>query len=188
LVLQLERGTAHIYASVGTFNLFKEVNPVDFGHLRASSAPGIVPESLLWLEVSAIGCDQLAPPYIHRLPILEDLVNNPWHFTTDDPAGAKLVFKIYSAIKGESRQNALVGTGIALLSNLREGLGPERESLVRDYQIPLLGLNGDYMGTITFNFIVSLPFKAAQGPLTPPQSMLPTCRTQVGGHRGRDAV
>jgi len=184
LALKREPDKCHIYANLGTFNLYKKVTTVDVEPYLDGFGPEVIPESFLWLEVASLGCDT-KKPYLQQLPILEDLTNDPWHFTAASPVNAKLVFKIYNSIKGDLPEVSLVGTGIAVLGSLTEALGSERESLVRDFKIPLVGDGGDYMGAITVTFVVSRPLKSAHSPPTVPQSMLPTPKTQVGGHRGK---
>ena len=94
------------------------------------------------------------------LPILEETINKPWAFYSKDPDNAKLMFKIYrQATNGNHYAESVhIGSGIALLNSLKPGLGCDRESLIRDYKIPILATNGlEDIGTVTFSFLLVKP-------------------------------
>lgn len=53
----------------------------------------------------------------------------------------------------------LVGSGVAILSTLKDRLASKHESLVRDHTIPILATNTlDIIGCITFSFLIVSPF------------------------------
>lgn len=122
------------------------------------------------------------------LPILEETINKPRAFYTKDPDNAKVMFKIYR--KATSSPNRVeyvhVGSGIALLNNLKPGLGCDRESLVRDYKIPILAKNSlEDVGTVTFSFLLVKPH--SQSTSFTSASNFPWGNggvTKVVGHRG----
>lgn len=72
-------------------------------------------------------------------PILEDMTNNPWHFRTTTPSNANLLFNLHheTVTADEVRNDNHIGSAVALLDSLKQGLGPARESLIRDHTIPI---------------------------------------------------
>ena len=128
------------------------------------------------------------PSYQVDLPILEDRTNHPWRFCTTDPSSAKLLFRLQreTVTANEVRMDDYVGSAVALLDNLKQGLGPSRESLIRDTTIPIYSTaSPESIGMVTFSFLVVKPF-------TQPKCCLPARnalwkeggRTKVIGHRG----
>ncbi|KAL8830339.1 MAG: hypothetical protein Q9170_005775 [Blastenia crenularia] len=67
-----------------------------------------------------------------QLPVVEDLINKPWHFTTEDPEHVKIVFTIFTS-NGQSDGQILVGRAVTLLQNLKHSLAKNREGLARKY-------------------------------------------------------
>lgn len=141
----------------------------------------------LSIEISLIGRGNSG--YTVDLPILEETVNKPWTFYTNDPDNAKLMFKIYrKAVNANNCAEAVhVGSGIALLNSLKQKLGSDLESLVRDYKIPIVAKNGlDDMGVVTFSLLFVKPhlqsasFTSARKALWKIGAV-----TKVVGHRGR---
>lgn len=58
------------------------------------------------------------------------------------------------------KEDRLTGCGIALLDSLKNGLGSHRESLVRDFTIPILEDGSSrFIGTVTITAIVVAPFQ-----------------------------
>ncbi|KAK0753576.1 Glycerophosphoryl diester phosphodiesterase family-domain-containing protein [Schizothecium vesticola] len=135
----------------------------------------------MFLEVSTLETSQ--PPRIVQFPILEDYTNDPWRFGTQNPSDEKLVFRLFNA-SGDDDDDGPVGTAVALLGSLRRGLGPERESLIRDHTVPLVDPRGNLVGTVTFTFLLARTFGSARPPPTAPQRLERPRSTLVGGHRG----
>jgi glycerophosphodiester phosphodiesterase len=130
--------------------------------------------------------DSQQEPSLVQLPILEDRSNEPWHFVTDDPSRAGLSFKVFSAVNGGEQP---IGTAVALLDSLKQGSEAARESLVRDYTIPVISCtDGDFLGTLTFTFVIARPFKFAQKTPTPPQRLRSVESTKIVGHRGEGKI
>lgn len=127
-------------------------------------------------------------PFI-RLPILEDLINQPWWFSTDDTDRAGFVFNLVRLDDLDREDGTLIASGIALLKDLKRGFAFQHESLDRDYTIPLLQKETRALaGTVTFGFLIVTPLPR---PNAPPEA---TCGfwktgppTQVVGHRGTSA-
>lgn len=126
------------------------------------------------------------------IPILEETVNKPWVFNTQDPDSAKLMFKVYrkAMTARDTAESVHIGSGIALLSSLKQGLGSTRESLIRDYKIPILAKDSlEDIGTVTFGFLLVKPYLQSKLP-KPATSIFKenSSVTKVVGHRGKYSV
>ncbi|KAI0100249.1 Glycerophosphoryl diester phosphodiesterase family-domain-containing protein [Nemania sp. FL0031] len=168
---------SHIFVNVGSFDLYKTTQPIDLETYTNALSPARLPKTCMTLEVSASDCEE---KHSISLPILEDLSNSPWKFSTRNPETTRLTFKI---LRTTGKQKIFICTGIALLSELASGLGPHRATVGQDYTIPLISLAGDYMGTLNFTFIVSRPI--TRPPVSVQrQEMYLSGSTRVGAHRG----
>jgi glycerophosphodiester phosphodiesterase len=128
--------------------------------------------------------------YVVRLPLVEDTTNIPLIFSTMDPSQFKLVFDLYCSSSDTSYTNdekkVLLGSGIALPMCLQQSLGPERESLIRDYTIPILERKTlKYIAAVTFSFLVASPFSHRETlPIATHALWNVGGPTKVIGHRG----
>ncbi|KAH8755761.1 Glycerophosphoryl diester phosphodiesterase family-domain-containing protein [Diaporthe sp. PMI_573] len=181
---------SHIFVNLGSFDLEKDFKILDMDPFRQLLAPMKVPDCSLKLQISGIDCVPVGDTAV-RFPILEDLSNDPFHFTSTTIDAAKLLFEVYCSVVGEDchpSQQKPVGSAIVLLNELRRGLGTSRESLVRDHTIPLASMNENgstYIGSVTFTFVIARPFQHDSPMPTP--SELPLNRkdsTLIVGHRG----
>ena len=180
---QLDPKGSHIFVNLGSFDLNRQV-AVNMEPYRAKIAPAQVPETSLFLEVSMINSQQ--EPTLVQLPILEDKSNEPWHFFTNDLSHAGLSFKVFSAVNGGEQP---IGSAVALLDSLKQGLEAARESLVRDYTIPVISCtDGDFLGTLTFTFVIARPFKFTQKIPALPQQLRSVESTKIAGHRGESKI
>jgi glycerophosphodiester phosphodiesterase len=178
---QLDPMASHIFVHLGSPDLNRQVAAVNMEPYRAKIAPAQVPETSLFLEVSMIDSQQ--EPSLVQLPILDDRSNEPWHFLTDDPSRAGLSFKVFSAVNGGEQP---IGSAVALLDHRQQGFEAARESLIRDYTIPVISCtNGDFLGTLTVTFVIARPFESAQKAPTSPQQLRSVESTNIAGHRGR---
>ncbi|KAH6636805.1 Glycerophosphoryl diester phosphodiesterase family-domain-containing protein [Chaetomium tenue] len=176
---------SYVFIHPGTLDVYDKVAAVDISPYQAKIAPAVAPDSSLFLEISSLEPPQQqtpAPPCVSQLPILDDWSNRPWGFATQDATNAKVVFRVFSALANED--DGLIGTAIALLSSLRRVLGPGRESLIRHRTIPLLGRLGDFVGTVTFTFMVAHARGTLRPPPTAPQRLERPRSTLIGAHRG----
>ncbi|KAE8144373.1 hypothetical protein BDV25DRAFT_145691 [Aspergillus avenaceus] len=142
--------------------------------------------SQIGLQVQVSLLNEHSPRYEVDLPILEDMTNNPWHFRTTDPDSAKLLFRLRreTIIEKEFRMEDH-GSAVALLANIQHGLGTTRESLIRDYTIPIYSTtNGESIGTVTFTILIVRPFLHPKTSLPPKNTLWKGNRTKVVGHRG----
>ena len=114
-------------------------------------------EADFYVEVRAINGDQAR--HIVQLPILEDMANKPWRFVTNNAKDFKPAFNIYHSTTSAHKGNPLFGSAVALLDSLKQGLGSARESLIRNFSISILHKDTlDFIGTVTFYFLVMTPF------------------------------
>ena len=125
--------------------------------------------------------------YSIKLPIVDDIINKPLHFTTtEDVEDLHLVFQVFCTSRGHDSGTQIIGTGVILLKNLRVGFAQHRASLMRDFTVPILE-NGSmtYIGTVTTSILLVAPF-LPQCPNLPRPSpgFWEPGSTQVVGHRG----
>ena len=179
---------ARIHVMLGRMNTRKSNRPIELKPLSDKHPYLSHPELGYTIEISAIGAD--GPGGRFALPVLRDLTNEPLEFSSDAPDDAKLIFNLFRRKSpGDPLtdiDNALVGRGIAILRNLKESFGAKHESLYRDYTIPLLNAGSlDYIGNVTFSFLVATPFPHVGSRELKRQGFwLPDGTTQVIGHRG----
>lgn len=105
-----------------------------------------------------------------ELPILENMVNKPVSFSTENPEKVILIFELLRSTSKSDNSSQVIGTGIALLQSLRQGLAPKRESLIRHYTVPIVQ-NGSMtcIGAVTFSVLIMTPFQL-EHPLPRPSS------------------
>lgn len=129
------------------------------------------------------------PTYNVQLPLLENMVNKPLLFLTEDPEKAILTFEVYRRLPGWDKDTQVLGTATALLKGLRQGLAPKRESITRHCTVPLIrNKTMTCIGSVTFSVLIVAPFHA-QNPL--PKASLGFWQTSesypIVGHRGSGA-
>jgi glycerophosphodiester phosphodiesterase len=175
---------SQIFVNLGSLDSNKDVIAVDLSPYLSLDACTSRPEIGFSIEISAIGASGLN--HAIQLPILEDMTNEPWVFSASDPNEVKVVFNILRTATDTGGDGVLIGSGIALLESLKQGLGPKRESLIRDYTIPILGKDTlKFVGTVTFSFVIVRPFPHPG--VTPTATHEPWGKagsTRVVGHRG----
>ena len=87
------------------------------------------------------------------------MANKPCRFVTENAGSFKLAFNVFHADTTTHEMGPLIGSAVALLESLKQGLGSIRESLVRDYTVPILKKDTlEFIGTVTFYFVVITPF------------------------------
>jgi len=167
-----------IFITLGTQDLYREVAEIDLTPYRRRIWPVQVPDSSLTLTISldALGGEQ---DYKFALPVISDTCEWPCCFTTANPDNAAIVFKIS---RGPGQQP--IGTAVALLASLNQGLGPRREGLMRDFTIPLVSDETGQVGSLVFTFLIIRPLNPELLPPTGPQHLKQEARTVLGGHRG----
>jgi glycerophosphodiester phosphodiesterase len=150
-------GCSQVFVNLGPLDTYHPVTAVNLGPYVSPDVYNPQREADFKVKIRAIDGDQSS--HVIQLPILEDMANEPWRFLTEDARNFKLAFDIFHADTDIHNDGQLIGSAIALLSSLKQGLGSKRESLIRDFTIPILQKESlEYMGTVTFYFLVITPF------------------------------
>jgi len=143
---------SHIFVNLGSHN--KIVTAVDLSPYTSNRLFSPYPDIDFAVRVSAVGAD--GQSHTLQLPILEALSNRPWVFSTDSIEMAILVFEILRIIPDS--EDIPIGSGVAVLRDMRQNLGISRESLMRDHTVSILSRESmRFMGTVTFNLLVVKP-------------------------------
>ncbi|KAF6828665.1 glycerophosphoryl diester phosphodiesterase [Colletotrichum musicola] len=175
-------GESVIFLNLGTFDLHKNAEKVDLKPYEAKLSPAAFLETSFELTIAT---EPHSQEYRVPLPVPSDESDGPMCFTTNYSEETKVVFKLFNVAEEEPD-----GVAVALLSQLKQGLGPKRESLVRDFTIPIVSPKHGHIGTIMFTFVVASPMSSTLSPPSKPQRLNPAARTLLVGHRGegRDFV
>jgi len=152
-------GHSEVFVNLGPLDTYKPVVAVNLGALIAPEP--YTPQREADFEVQISAMVESSPTYTTQLPILEDDANRPFRFTTKDATDFRLAFRILYSGLAANTGDRHVGTAIAMLGSLKQGLGSQRESLIRDFTIPILQKDTlDFIGTVTFYFLVVNPYPA----------------------------
>ncbi|CAG8109281.1 unnamed protein product [Penicillium salamii] len=163
----------HVIINLGVLRIGEHVEAVDFEGPLATTSSSI--------DMSMSIEDNTSE--IIKLPMLSDMVNEPFVFPVAKPDEARLVFKFYSS-DHSYEERKLVGSAAALLGNDKKCFGENRESLVRERTVPIFDkITMDIMGTVTFTCIIAKPLASSEVPSLPKQ-LLEKDELQVVGHRG----
>lgn len=185
---RMQRDSSQIFVTLGPSNTRSNLKPVELTNHSYDHITNANLKTRFGVMIRAGGTKSTSA-YSVELPILGNMANKPLRFTTKDPDDVNLVFELFRSSFASDKGIQVIGTGIALLKSLRQGLGPRRESLVRDYVIPILE-NGSmtYIGAVTFSILVVTPFEPPNPtPRASPGFWKRDGSTQVVGHRGSGA-
>ena len=180
--------SSHIFVNLGPSNTRSNLEPVELINRLSNDTVSMKHETILGVRIKAGGTNSI-PAHSIELPMAKNLINKPFHFSAEDPDNINLAFEIFRKDYQSGESTEVIGTGIALLKNLRQGLAPNHESLIRDFTVPILE-NGsmNYIGSVTFSVLVVTPFRS---PTAPPRASPGFWKkdgsTQVVGHRGSGA-
>ncbi|KAF6810369.1 glycerophosphoryl diester phosphodiesterase [Colletotrichum plurivorum] len=169
-------GESLIFVNLGTFDLHKNAEKVDLKPYEAKLSPATFLETSFELIIAT---DPHSQEYRVSLPDSSDESDGPLCFTTKYSEETKIIFKVFNVAELEP-----VGVAVALISQLKQGLGPKRESLVRDFTIPIVSSKHGHIGSIMFTFVVASPMDPTLSPPSKPQRLNPAARTLLVGHRG----
>lgn len=171
---------ASIFVNLGTLDITSSNSILDFeptftDYLTTRSS------GHMFLEISGTPCRE--EPYVVRLPLLGDVSERTWLFSTPEPGKLRLKFNIWEYMGNAKTSKKLLATGVVLLGSIRGWFRPERQSLKRDSLVALSTPEGEYAGTVAFTHLVCQSYKA---PTTVKaiQKMRSMTSTQVIGHRG----
>ena len=175
----------HIFVTLGPSDTRSNLEPVEIIEQLSDRTISMKHETTFGVMIKAGGTKSILAHSI-ELPMPETMINRPIQFTVEDLDNVNLVFEIFRKDFQSEKSIQVIGTGIALLKSLRQGLAPNHESLIRDFTVPILK-NGSmtYIGSVTFSVLAVTPFR----PLNPRLRASPGfwkkngC-TQIVGHRG----
>lgn len=175
---------SHIFVTLGSLNTRSHARMVDLDPYISLQASPVTPATGYSLHISAIGAS--GSTHVVDVPMLHDMTNEPWVFTTKDPGKVQLMFNIFRLTEESNKRGVLIGSGIALLKNLKQESTSNCESLVRDYTTSILRKESfDLLGTVTFSFLVVTPFPHQNFTISQRYGFLEKeGPTQVVGHRG----
>ena len=128
------------------------------------------------------------PSALIRLPILEEVINDPWCYSTKDKDIVTFTLNLIGLKNQNDINGRIIASGVAELKYLQRGFSVDHESLSRDYTIPLLHEESlKLAGRVTVCFLVVTPLYYLG---TPPGSKSGFWKmgTQVVGHRGAIAL
>jgi glycerophosphodiester phosphodiesterase len=179
----LRTGHSHIIANLGVMQEGKQVTAVDLNCYSSEHTQCLHRDTRFSIEVSAPGGS--GSSRLVQLPILDDMINEPFVFPIKNPSEAQLMFKIFCATPAHGKKGILVGSGTTLLESHKHCFGANRESLIRERTVPILERETmNFMGTVTFTFVIAKPFMHLN---TPPSINYPIKEAdpvQLVGHRG----
>ena len=185
---RMQRDSSQIFITLGPSNTRSNLKPVELIDQSFDHDVSANHKTRFGVMVKVGGTKPTSAHSI-ELPMLGNMTNKPLQFTTEEPNNVTLVIELFRQSSTGDKGIQVIGTGIALLKYLRQGLAPRRESLIRDYTVPILE-NGrmTYLGSVTLNILVVTPFQ----PLHPPPRASPGFwkkdgSTQIVGHRGSGA-
>ncbi|KAI9040138.1 Glycerophosphodiester phosphodiesterase [Aspergillus affinis] len=171
--------TDQVIVNLGSLRIGKKVKAVDLEGPSPEKTNYTSKLASLDMSISVEGSDGT----LLKLPILSDVVNEPFVFPVLRPSEARLVFKFFR-VDDSCEGLQLVGSAAALLESGGDCFGANRESLVRERTIPILEKKTmDVMGTVTFTFVIARPVMNLN---LPPSAHRYTTEgaLQLVGHRG----
>lgn len=180
---QLQTGHSHIIANLGVMRKGKEVTAINLNCYSSDIAQSLHTDTGFSIEVSAPGGSGVS--CLVQLPILNDMINEPFIFPIKCPGEAQLVFDIFRATPAHGKKGVLIGSGTALLESQKHCFGVKRESLIREHTVSILEKQTlKFIGTVTFTFVIANQFVGLNTPPPVNQSIKQADSVQVIGHRG----
>lgn len=184
----MQRDSSQIFVTLGPSNTRSKLKAFKLTNRSFDNSINADRKSTFGVMIKAGGTESTSAHSI-ELPMMGNMMNKPLRFITEDPNNVNLVFELFRNSPTSDKGIQVIGTGVALLKSLRQGLAPNRESVIRDYTIPILE-NGpmNYIGSVTFSILVVTTF---QPPNPPPRASPGFWKkdgsTQIVGHRGSGA-
>ena len=174
-----------IYVNLGALDTYKPMTAVDMSPYVWPDRYDAQRESDFCIEIRA-GHDARSEK-LAQLPILEDKANKTWQFVTNEARDFQIAFDIYHSELSGHEGDRYIGSAVALLYSLKQGLGPARESLIRNFTIPVLQkVTLKCIGKVTFYLLIITPFPHPDPKQVIKQklSFLSHKNCRVIGHRG----
>lgn len=181
---QTNKAESQILFTLGPSNTRTSLKAVELSTCLPGHPYAAHPETGYSLEIGVIGAT--GSKQVIQLPMLEDMTNAPWVFRANDLGNVKIVFDVFRITNYSGRDNAFVGSGVALLHSLKEALRLKHESLKRDYTVPILEkATLKLIGSVTFSVLVATPFPhPTVNPIATRGFWKNEGPIQVVGHRG----
>ncbi|KAL8803823.1 MAG: hypothetical protein Q9182_002955 [Xanthomendoza sp. 2 TL-2023] len=184
---EIDRTQGHILVNLGASNSRKKTPAIDLAGLPCFGQHGLRRYTGYALKIGVVGGSDSGQ--LIFLPMLEDLTNLPIIFSTQNPGEAKLMFRLFRVQDYREPLADHVGSGVAILSTLRQRLATKHETLIRDHTIPILGKDTlDMIGSVTFSFQIVTPLAH---PVIPSVATYGFWKdnsgTEIVGHRGSGA-
>lgn len=156
-VPEISPDQSQIFVNLGALDTYKPVTGVDMTSNVWPDAYDPQREADYQVKIRAVNGDRAS--HVTQLPILEDMANKPYRFVTNNAKDFKLAFDIYHSKTSGHTGDSFIGSAVALLDSLKQGLGSARESLIRNFTIPILHKESlEFIGTVTFYFLIMTPF------------------------------
>ncbi|CAG8018542.1 unnamed protein product [Penicillium salamii] len=168
-----------VIINLGSLRIGKKVKGVDLKGLSPKKKRYTSKLASLDMSISVEGSDDT----LLKLPMLSDVVNEPFVFPVTRSSEARLVFKFFH-VDDPCDGLQLVGSAVAPLESGGDCFGANRESLVRERTIPILEKETmDVIGMVTFTFVIAKPVMNLD---LPPLVHRYTMKNalQLVGHRG----
>ena len=124
-----------IFVNLGTLDTREPKPAMDITPELAIFLYNPYPEIGFSVKISAVGATGSTGPI--QLSILNDAINYPHVFTTTNLDKVRLVLSVFKA-NIDVQEGEHIGGAVALLAELKSRLGPDSESLIRNYTIPVL--------------------------------------------------
>ncbi|POR31633.1 Glycerophosphodiester phosphodiesterase GDE1 [Tolypocladium paradoxum] len=164
LMADERRGESALVVNLGSTQKGREGAAVDLDFCSSDFTPGTYQDLCYTLEVSVLGAAQV--PKLVRLPILDDMVNEPFVFSVNPDVELQLVLRVLERRSlSQEKEAKLVASGTALLNSNQYHFGDERQSLVREQTVVIL--HADTMGMVgkvTLTSFTCKPFEGLQAP------------------------
>ncbi|KAL8730165.1 MAG: hypothetical protein Q9166_004248 [cf. Caloplaca sp. 2 TL-2023] len=183
----LDTTQGHILVNLGASNTRSGKAAVELRTTPWRNYDGLRRQTGFALEIDIVG--GAGSSELVLLPMLEDVTNQPIVFISKIPQEAIVVFRLFR-VQDYRRPRAFhIGSGVAILSTLKERLASKHESLVRDNTIPILAkATLDMIGSLTFSFLVVTPLEHPIVPSVATRGFWnQDGRTEIVGHRGSGA-
>ena len=183
----MSRDSSLLLVTLGPANTRSSLKPIDIADRSFDYIISNEYEAKFGVMVKAAGTKS-TPYHSIKLPILGSMINKPLRFSILNPNDISLTFEIFCNDSTSENGVKVIGTGVALLKSLRQGLAPNRESLIRDFTVPILE-NGSmtFIGSVTFNLLIVTPFQVPSIPPKASPGFWKSGVTQIVGHRGYGA-
>lgn len=169
----------YVIVNLGVLQYGKKTKAVGF--MGSCSEKAMYMNCGLSMEISI--SDSSSTSHLVELPILKNMVNEPFVFLVSDLNSACIIFKLFRN-DGLHTTEGLVGSCAALLESPNDAFGENRESLIRARTIPILKKETSrVMGTVTFTVVIAKPMAHPVSHSLSTHSV-PKGGSQLVGHRG----